>query len=263
MSQPLRVLALFAHPDDAEFLCAGTLILLADRGAVVHLATMTAGDCGSTILSARDISRLRLKEAQRSADLLGAQFTSLKEKDLLVFYDRRTVCKVMELVRRVDPSLVFTHSPSDYMLDHETTSLLCQTACFAAMAPNFRTGARNPAKPPRAIPHLYYSQPTGITDILGKEIMPRLCVNIDSSLGRKERMLACHESQQAWLKSQQGLTATESTMRKMAAWTGALVDFQWAEGFRQHLGQGFPQNDLLSTLLGESVRKLGSQGPAA
>jgi len=263
MSQPLRVLALFAHPDDAEFLCAGTLNLLADQGAVVHMATMTAGDCGSTILSARDISRLRLKEAQRSAHLLGAQFTSLKEKDLLVFYDRRTVCKVMELVRRVDPSLVFTHSPSDYMLDHETTSRLSQTACFAAMAPNFRTGARNPAKATRAIPHLYYSQPTGITDILGKEIIPNLCVNIDKVLERKERMLACHESQQAWLKSQQGLSATQNTMRRMAAWTGALVDFQWAEGFRQHLGQGFPQNDLLSAMLGEAVRKLASKGPTA
>ena len=37
MSQALRVVALFAHPDDAEFLCAGTLVLLADRGAVVHI----------------------------------------------------------------------------------------------------------------------------------------------------------------------------------------------------------------------------------
>ena len=263
MSQPLRVLALFAHPDDAEFLCAGTLILLADRGAVVHLATVTAGDCGSTILSAREISRLRLKEAQRAAGVLGAQFTCLKEKDLLVFYDRPRLCKVMELVRRLDPSLVFTHSPSDYMLDHETTSRLCQTACFGAMAPNFRTGVRNPAKPLRTIPHLYYTQPIGSTDILGGEIIPSLCVNIGAALERKERMLACHESQQAWLKSQQGVSGPSDTMRKMAAWTGALVDFQWAEGFRQHLGQGFPQNDLLSTLLGESARRPESQGPAA
>ena len=63
MSQPLRVLALFAHPDDAEFLCAGTLNLLADRGAIVHIATLTPGDCGSTILPANEISRLRVKEA--------------------------------------------------------------------------------------------------------------------------------------------------------------------------------------------------------
>jgi LmbE family N-acetylglucosaminyl deacetylase len=253
MSQPLRVLTLFAHPDDAEFLCAGTLFRLAERGAVVHLATVTAGDCGSTILPAREISRLRLKEAQRAAGMLGAQFTCLKEKDLLVFYDRPRLCKVMELVRGVDPSLVFTHSPSDYMLDHETTSRLCQTACFGAMAPNFRTGAKNPAKPLRAIPRLYYTQPIGSTDILGKEVIPSLCVNIDTVLERKERMLACHESQQAWLKSQQGVSGPSDTMRKMAARAGALVDFKWAEGFRQHLGQGFPQDELLSTVLGESI----------
>lgn len=253
MPQPLRVLALFAHPDDAEFLCAGTLFHLADRGAAIHLATVTAGDCGSTILAAREISRIRLKEAQRAAALLGAQFTYLKEKDLLIFYDRLRLCKVMELVRRVDPSLVFTHSPSDYMLDHETTSRLCQTACFGAMAPNFRTRVRNPAKPLRTIPHLYYTQPVGSTDILGNEVIPSHCVDIGATLERKEQMLACHESQQGWLKSQQGLTSTSDTMRKMAAWTGTLVNLQWAEGFRQHLGQGFPQNDLLSTVLGESI----------
>jgi len=263
MSQSPRVLALFAHPDDAEFLCAGTLIHLANRGAIVHLATMTSGDCGSTILPASKISRIRVKEGQRAAGLLGAQYTCLKEKDLLVFYDRHTLCKVMELVRRLDPSLVFTHSPSDYMLDHETTSRLCQTACFGAMAPNFRTGARNPAKPLRTLPHLYYTQPVGSTDILGKEIIPGLCVNIDATLARKEGMLACHESQQAWLKSQQGVSGPSDTMRKMAAWTGVLAAFQWAEGFRQHLGQGFPQNDLLTTLLGELVRKPKSQGPTA
>jgi LmbE family N-acetylglucosaminyl deacetylase len=255
MSQPLRVLALFAHPDDAEFLCAGTLILLAHRGAAVHIATMTAGDCGSAILPASKISRLRIKEAQRAASVLGAQYTCLKEKDLLVFYDQHRLCKVMELVRRLDPSLVFTHSPSDYMLDHETTSRLCQTACFGATAPNFRTGVRTPAKPLRTIPHLYYTQPIGSTDILGKEIIPSLCLNIDEALERKERMLACHESQQAWLKSQQGVSGPSDTMRKMAARTGALVDFQWAEGFRQHLGQGFPADDLLSNTLGESVRR--------
>ena len=253
MSEPLRVLALFAHPDDTEFLCAGTLFLLADRGAAIHVATLTAGDCGSTVLPSAEISRVRLKEGKRAAALLGARFTSLKEKDLLVLYDRPTLRKVMELVRRVDPSLVFTHSPSDYMLDHEIVSRLCQTACFGAMAPNFRTGARKPSRPLRAIPHLYYAQPAGCTDILGKEVMPSLCVNIGSSLERKQRMLACHESQQAWLKSQQGMTGPVDNIRKMAAWTGALAGFEWAEGFRQHLGQGFPSGDKLGELLGDSI----------
>ena len=44
---PRRVLAFMAHPDDAEILCAGTLIRLAQSGWEVHVATVAAGDCGS------------------------------------------------------------------------------------------------------------------------------------------------------------------------------------------------------------------------
>ena len=48
-------LALMAHPDDAELLCAGTLIRLRSLGWEIHVATMTAGDCGTTTLSAQQI----------------------------------------------------------------------------------------------------------------------------------------------------------------------------------------------------------------
>jgi len=256
MQPAVRVLALFAHPDDADFLCAGTLVHLADKGARVHIATLTAGDCGSTILPAAKITRIRRKEAQRAADLIRAEYTCLKEKDLLVFYDRRTLFKVMELVRRVDPTLVFTHSPVDYMADHETASHLCQSACFGACAPNFRTGARRPAKALRGIPHLYYAQPFGDRDILGKEIRPSVFVDVTTTLERKEKMLACHESQQAWLQAQQRIPKPGDPLRKMAARAGELSGFTWAEGFRQHLGQGFPQDNLLGAVLGDLVRSV-------
>ena len=43
-------LAILAHPDDAEFLCAGTLVRLAcERGWSIHIATMTPGDCQDLI----------------------------------------------------------------------------------------------------------------------------------------------------------------------------------------------------------------------
>jgi LmbE family N-acetylglucosaminyl deacetylase len=254
MTSSIRVLALFAHPDDAEFLCAGTLAHLADRGDSLHIASMTAGDCGSSILSSPKISRIRRQEARRSAALLHSPYTCLGERDLLVSYDHPTLRKVMELVRRVDPALVFTHSPQDYMVDHETTSRLCQTACFGASAPNFRTGARRPARPVRTIPHLYYAQPVSSRDILGHEILPRLVVDISATIERKGAMLACHESQRAWLQFQQALRNLDDPLRQMAARAGELAGFQWGEGFRQHLGQAFPQENLLATLLGERVR---------
>ncbi len=255
MSQPLRVLALFAHPDDAEFLCAGTLIHLANQGATIHIATVTSGDCGTTLFPACKISRIRVSEARRSAAMIGAQHTTLKEKDLLVMYDKPTLQKVMELVRQVNPDLVFTHSPSDYMVDHETASCLCQTACFGGMCVNFETGAKKPVKALQTVPHLYYAQPMGSIDILGIKVSPGICVNIESTVERKTQMLACHESQYAWLKSQQNQTSPMDTMRKMSAQVGALANFKYAEGFRQHLGAGFPQDDALSALLGKLVLK--------
>jgi len=253
MPPAIRVLALFAHPDDCEFLCSGTLCHLVDRGVSIHIATMTAGDCGSSVLPSAEIARVRKREAQRAADRLHAQYTCLGERDLLVFYERPTLRKVMELVRSVDPTLVFTHSPQDYMVDHETASRLCQTACFGSSAPNFRTGARRPARATRAIPHLYYTQPFGNREILGETIQPQMVVDITATLARKEALLACHESQHAWLQFQQSLPKLGDPVRQMAAWAGRLTGCEWGEGFRQHLGQGYPEGNLLGDLLGDLI----------
>ena len=80
----MRVLAVMAHPDDIEFTCAGTLVLLKRAGWDVHLATMTAGDLGTASLSRAAISRIRKKEAAASARLLGAGYTCLGFDDLTV-----------------------------------------------------------------------------------------------------------------------------------------------------------------------------------
>jgi N-acetylglucosamine malate deacetylase 1 len=194
-----------------------------------------------------------MKEAARAAAVVSGEYTCLKEKDLAVFHDGPTLKKVMELVRRLNPFLVLTHSPSDYMVDHETTSSLCQAACFGACAPNYLTGAKKPAKAMRATPTLLYAQPFGGRDILGNRVRPRLYVNIASTLERKETALACHESQQAWLKTQQGIPGPVDVMTQTARELGAAVGFPFAEGFRQHLGQGFPQENLLKDILGDLV----------
>lgn len=212
---------------------------------------MTAGDCGSTVLPAARISGIRRGEAQRAAALIGATYSCLNEKDLSIFYDRRTLGKVMEAVRAAGPAVVFTHSPVDYMADHETTSRLCQTACFGAMAPNFQTKIRSASRPLRAIPHLYYAEPFGGRDILGQEIPSTLYIDIAAAFTRKTGMLACHESQQAFLSAQQGISDTLTMMKSMAERAGKTSGLGQAEGFRQHLGQGFPANNLLAKLLGD------------
>jgi LmbE family N-acetylglucosaminyl deacetylase len=54
-SSPPRVLAIHAHPDDIEFQCAGTLLLLKAQGCPIVMATMTAGDCGSAELGPDEV----------------------------------------------------------------------------------------------------------------------------------------------------------------------------------------------------------------
>src|SRR5205807_8830587 len=132
------VLSVLAHPDDAEFLCAGTLIRLArEKGWQVHIASMTPGDCGSAELPPEEISRLRRAEGAQAAALIGATYHCLEERDLLVSYNERTLEKVTRLLRLVQPEIVLTHSPADYMLDHEMTSQVVRAAAFAAPIPNF------------------------------------------------------------------------------------------------------------------------------
>jgi N-acetylglucosamine malate deacetylase 1 len=244
------VLSVLAHPDDAEFLCAGTLIRLArEHGWQVHIASMTAGDCGSTVLSPDQISYVRRREGVNAADYIGATYHCLEEKDLQVFYAERPLERVVRLFREVRPQIVLTHSPVDYMLDHEMTSSLARAAAFAAPAPNFLSD-RGHEPPLERIPHLYYCDAIEGKDLVGKHVAPQFLVDISAVIETKTEMLACHDSQREWLRKQHGMDQYVQTMRDWGARQGREVGFAYAEGFRQHLGHSYPQQNLLGTLLG-------------
>jgi LmbE family N-acetylglucosaminyl deacetylase len=245
------VLSLLAHPDDAEFLCAGTLIRLRqEHGYDVHIASMTPGDCGSVEHPPAEISRIRREEGAQAATLIGASYHCLEERDLLVFYAEGTLEKATRLLREVRPSIVLTHSPSDYMLDHEMTSIIARAVCFAAPIPNFLP-SRGLGAPLPAIPHLYYCDPIEGKDPLGHSIKAGLFVDISSVIDKKTAMLACHASQRDWLQKHHGLDQYTLAMRDWGAQRGREVGVAFAEGFRQHLGHSYPGDDVLAKLLRE------------
>ena len=160
MPSPTKILALHAHPDDIEFQCAGTLILLREAGCEVTIATMTPGDCGSAAHNAEEIAAIRREEARSSASMIGAQYICLEFRDLAIFNDDESRRRVTEALRRVAPSIILTAPPADYIADHEMTSLLVRDACFAASCPNYATRQWDPAVPLVAIPqHLYFVHP--------------------------------------------------------------------------------------------------------
>ncbi len=243
-------LAVLAHPDDAEFLCAGTLIRLRrEHGWEIHIASMTAGDCGTVDYPPEEIARIRRGEAQRAAALIGATYHCLEERDLRVIYGEAVLEKTVRLLNAVRPQIVFTHSPDDYHLDHEQTSKIVRAATFAAPVPNFLYG-RHLHPPLEHIPHLYYCDPLEGKDAFGQPIRPAFRIDISGVIGEKAAMLECHESQRAWLRKHHGVDNLVESMREWAATQGRAGGVAFAEGFRQHLGHSYPQNNLLAELLG-------------
>ncbi len=244
-----NILAFMAHPDDAEFLCAGTLARLHAQGFQIHLATMTAGDGGSAELPNEEIARIRYNEAEQAAALLEADYQCAHQCDFFVTYGQATIQAAIEIIRRAAPILVITHSPQDYMTDHEQTSLLVRAACFAASAPNAKTHFDEAAPPLAAIPHLYYTDAIEGKDIFGAPIPPSVYVDISAVIETKVAMLACHASQRDWLLKQHGMDHYVESMKHWSARRGSEIGVAYAEGFRQHLGHAYPQDNLLEKLL--------------
>jgi LmbE family N-acetylglucosaminyl deacetylase len=244
------ILTVLAHPDDAEFLCAGTLIRLTQEHAwKVHIATMTPGDCGSAEMGPEEISRVRRAEGAAAARLIGGEYHCLEERDLLVMYTEPALERVTRLLRTLRPHILLTHSPADYMLDHEMTTTLARAAAFAAPIPNFLGDRGHPA-PLERIPYLYYSDPIEGKDALGRDIQPGFRIDISDVIDTKAAMLACHTSQRNWLLKHHGIDQYLQAMRDWSRRRGEEGGVAYAEGFRQHLGHSYPQDNLLGQLLG-------------
>ncbi len=258
MDRTKHALGLFAHPDDAELLCAGTLALLHQAGWQVSIATFSPGDKGTATQTRDQISAIRKEEARRAAGVLNGGYFCLDCEDLYILYDRHTINKATALMRRLQPTIVFTCSPADYMVDHEMTSRLVRTACFACGIKNMEVD-----EPPfEPVPFLYYCDAIECKDILGRDIFPATLVDVTSVMDLKERMLCCHASQREWLRLHHGIDEYVDAMKMFAAQRGALVGAKAAEGFRQHLGHGFPQENILADALPEYVRGKGGESDA-
>ena len=134
-------------------------------------------------------------------------------------------------------------------MDHELTSRVVRAATFAAPIPNFLHGRWGGLRPLDHIPHLYYCDPVEGKDLFGRPIQPTFWVEVTRQMEEKERMLACHASQRDWLIKHHGMDDYLRAMRDWSAQQGRVAGVPFAEGFRQHLGHSYPQDNLIGQLL--------------
>ncbi len=256
MSERKAALAIGAHPDDVEFMMAGTLARLADAGYECHIHTVGNGNCGTATYTHEEIIRIRRAESHAAAAVMGATYHPGFVNDIEIYYEDSLLRRVTALVREVEPEIVLTQSPQDYMEDHMNSCRLTVTACFCR---GMRNWISEPPLPPTPQDiYVYHCQPHSNIGPLGEPIRPSLLVDVSDKIELKEDMLRCHASQKEWLDVSQGKDSYLVAMRDMLADIGqaGAKPVEYAEGFRQHLHMGMSAEpcDKLSEVLADYVQ---------
>ena len=207
-------------------------------------------------LSAADTRRTRETEAREAAALLGATWHGPFCDDLEILYTVPNLRRAAAVIRAVQPRILLTHSPVDYMEDHEQACRLAVTGAFARGMPNFWT------EPGHAhVEHdvtVYHAMPHGLVTPLREPVTPDLFVDTTDVHAVKRAALACHRSQKEWLDVSQGMDSYLATLDDLSRRVGRLSGrFEHAEGWRRrlHLGFSATDSDPLSEVLAAHVVK--------
>ena len=231
-------MAIAAHPDDIEFLMAGTLLALKAHGFETHYMTVANGCCGSEVTNAEETASIREKEARAAAEALGAVFHESLSRDLEIGYDTELIRRLGAVIREVRPDVLLVPSPQDYMEDHVQTARLAVTAAFSRGMQNFETIP--PVEPNSHRVTLYHALPHGLRDGMRQKILPEFLVDTTMFHDTKKKALACHKSQDQWLSQSQEMSSYLLALDEMSMEVAEIVGcIQHAEGWRRHAHYGF------------------------
>jgi N-acetylglucosamine malate deacetylase 1 len=184
----MNILAIGAHPDDIEILCAGTLALYAQQGHKVFMASFTDGSMGDLKIPPAILAKIRHEEQRASAHIIGARLLWPDITDEHVFPNEAQRRVMIDLLREADPDVIFTHSPNDYHPDHRHLSQLVFDSYFQKGLPHIPNQSRPACRFGET--QVYY-----MDNIAGIGFVPTEYVDITSVMDAKLRMLRCHQSQ--------------------------------------------------------------------
>ncbi|MBI4568486.1 MAG: PIG-L family deacetylase [Planctomycetes bacterium] len=219
----MRVLAVGAHPDDIEILCAGTLARCKARGDAVHMCIVTDGAAGHRQIGPDELREVRMAEAAAAAETLGAEMHWLDIPDEGARNDQGSRLLLVDAIRRARPDLIITHGPDDYHPDHLAAWELVRDASFMAGLCNVRT--RHPAI--ENVPPLFI-----MDTLMGVGFTPEIYVDVTDAFPTKQRMLEKHVSQLKFLKEHTTVDIM-NVIEVVARFRGLQCGVKMAEAFRQ------------------------------
>jgi len=217
----IDLLAIFAHRDDAELGCGGTLAKAARNGYNVGILDLTQGEMGT-----RGSAEIRAAEAQRAAKVLGASVReNLELPDAGIVNEPATRERLARAIRRLQPRVVIAPALEGRHPDHRTAAQLVRDACFvsglAKLAPDV------PKHRPLKILHcMTYRQDF---------VRPSFVVDVSDDFETKLEAVRCYGSQfegvtQAGEVYPNG-EPLEDVVRHYAAYYGTLIRKRYGEPF--------------------------------
>jgi LmbE family N-acetylglucosaminyl deacetylase len=187
-SEPVRVIAFGAHPDDCDLGAGGLAAKYAALGLKVKFVSLTNGDAGHQTQGGEALAKRRRAEAQEAGRRIGIEYEVLDNHDgkLLPTLDVRE--QVIREIRQWKADVVIGPRPNDYHPDHRYTGVLVQDASYMVIVPNIVKDTppllRNPV-------FLYYSD----RFTRPQPFRPDIVVSIDDVFQKKIDMLDAHVSQ--------------------------------------------------------------------
>jgi LmbE family N-acetylglucosaminyl deacetylase len=211
-----RALVFGAHPDDEIIGCGGTLARLAAEGAHTVVVTFTDGATGySKLEEANAIVAMRRAESEAGAKVLGiSELINLEFPTQALINDRETYQKVVSIIRRVRPDVIFCHYGEDKHRDHQTVSALVDEARWKATE-----NAQPDLGEPWYTPQLYFYEI--------HELFTHPSILVDTT-GFYDKKIAALETQKSQLEVLPGVI---SFCQGLSRARGYLAGTQYAEAF--------------------------------
>jgi LmbE family N-acetylglucosaminyl deacetylase len=220
-----RLLAVVAHPDDADYLCAGTLARAKDDGAAIGICVLCRGDKGQPSDTIDDLADVRRREMADAAALLGAELLLGEYGDGELADGPEERRRVIELYRRFEPTLILAHWLDDYHPDHRAAGDLAEAASWFCASGGHITESPRMKQPPA----LWWMDTINMTGF-----QPGFYLDISQYVEIKQRMLACHRSQ-LMRAGDSNFSPLADQMLQQCQVRGSQAGVAAAEAFRVHL----------------------------
>ena len=218
------LLAIAAHPDDAELTCGGTLALAARQGHRVAILDLVAGESGT-----QGSAGIRLAEAERAAAVLGIHArgnAGLRDAHLHNTDETRRV--VVEWIRHYRPRTVILPFPIGRHPDHRIASELARDACYLAGLKRYDANGR-PYRPFKILYALAYRE---------DPVKPTFVVDVSATFKAKMKAIHCYRSQFDGAKQAGEIFPTGQGLyervERQAEHYGGLIRTRYGEPFFTH-----------------------------